>query len=207
MDVTHPASDVCLFFGPGAGRAVECRPVRRRLLNLLTLLSLLLCVAIVVLWVRSYRLTDQLHWVSPGGFRGAGSASGYVVVQLNPGDTSAYSRARRGWTYHHMQPYSAPSYAVAYGNLDPIRTFGTFELCGLGWYTVRDRNGMRTATGVLPFYLVAAATAALPLWWTVVRLRSRVHDRRRKCPSLCHSCGYDLTGNVSGVCPECGVNL
>lgn len=22
--------------------------------------------------------------------------------------------------------------------------------------------------------------------------------------SLCLHCGYDLTGNVSGVCPECG---
>ena len=23
-------------------------------------------------------------------------------------------------------------------------------------------------------------------------------------PGTCHSCGYSLTGNVSGVCPECG---
>lgn len=23
-------------------------------------------------------------------------------------------------------------------------------------------------------------------------------------PGLCYKCGYDLTGNVSGVCPECG---
>jgi hypothetical protein len=23
-------------------------------------------------------------------------------------------------------------------------------------------------------------------------------------PSLCRGCGYNLTGNVSGVCPECG---
>ena len=23
-------------------------------------------------------------------------------------------------------------------------------------------------------------------------------------PMLCKSCGYDLTGNVSGICPECG---
>lgn len=23
-------------------------------------------------------------------------------------------------------------------------------------------------------------------------------------PGLCRACGYDLTGNVSGVCPECG---
>ena len=24
-------------------------------------------------------------------------------------------------------------------------------------------------------------------------------------PALCRGCGYNLTGNVSGVCPECGI--
>ena len=33
------------------------------------------------------------------------------------------------------------------------------------------------------------------LWW---------RDRRRIPPGHCQKCGYDLTGNVSGVCPECG---
>jgi hypothetical protein len=27
---------------------------------------------------------------------------------------------------------------------------------------------------------------------------------RRQRRGLCPNCGYDLTGNVSGVCPECG---
>ncbi len=27
---------------------------------------------------------------------------------------------------------------------------------------------------------------------------------RRMTPGACRRCGYDLTGNVSGVCPECG---
>ena len=26
-------------------------------------------------------------------------------------------------------------------------------------------------------------------------------------PALCTHCGYDLTGNVSGICPECGSQL
>jgi hypothetical protein len=42
---------------------------------------------------------------------------------------------------------------------------------------------------------------ALPLlffWWL---------DRRHIPPHCCQSCGYDLTGNTSGVCPECGQAL
>ena len=26
-------------------------------------------------------------------------------------------------------------------------------------------------------------------------------------PDACHKCGYDLTGNTSGVCPECGARI
>lgn len=32
----------------------------------------------------------------------------------------------------------------------------------------------------------------------------RLHEREA---GFCGRCGYDLTGNVSGVCPECGWNL
>lgn len=31
--------------------------------------------------------------------------------------------------------------------------------------------------------------------------------RRRPPPGHCVSCGYDLTGNVSGRCPECGASV
>ncbi|MDM8005533.1 MAG: hypothetical protein QUV05_05205 [Phycisphaerae bacterium] len=45
----------------------------------------------------------------------------------------------------------------------------------------------------IPFLLVAVPTACL--WW---------RDRRRIPLGHCQKCGYNLTGNVSGVCPECG---
>ena len=32
-------------------------------------------------------------------------------------------------------------------------------------------------------------------------------DRRRILPGHCQNCGYDLTGNVSGRCPECGTAI
>ena len=31
--------------------------------------------------------------------------------------------------------------------------------------------------------------------------------RRRFKPNECQHCGYDLSGNVSGVCPECGTPI
>ena len=45
----------------------------------------------------------------------------------------------------------------------------------------------------IPFVLLSVPTAIL--WY---------RDRRRPPPGHCKSCGYDLTGNVSGVCSECG---
>ena len=47
--------------------------------------------------------------------------------------------------------------------------------------------------GWIPFLLVAIPTGLL--WW---------RDRRRIPPGHCQKCGYDLTGNLSGVCSECG---
>jgi hypothetical protein len=47
----------------------------------------------------------------------------------------------------------------------------------------------------LPFTTVAVVTGFL--WY---------RDRRRIPPGHCQKCGYNLTGNVSGVCPECGEN-
>ena len=40
--------------------------------------------------------------------------------------------------------------------------------------------------------------------WLVVR---RQRARAKQVEGSCRECGYDLTGNVSGVCPECGTRI
>jgi hypothetical protein len=38
-------------------------------------------------------------------------------------------------------------------------------------------------------------------------LLGRWSSSRRIPPGHCQKCGYNLTGNVSGVCPECGERI
>lgn len=50
---------------------------------------------------------------------------------------------------------------------------------------------------------------SVPLWMPFVALALPTGilwygDRRRVLPGHCRACGYDLTGNVSGRCQECG---
>ena len=41
-------------------------------------------------------------------------------------------------------------------------------------------------------------------WWSRQTDRRLSRRRKRLARGLCPGCGYDLTGNLSGVCPECG---
>ncbi len=50
-------------------------------------------------------------------------------------------------------------------------------------------------------WVIACLLAAYP---AVTFIRGPLRRRHRRKRGLCAGCGYDLTGNVSGVCPECG---
>ena len=63
-----------------------------------------------------------------------------------------------------------------------------------------------------PFPVVTSQWVRAPLWLpalmfafpqAIVVVRA-LRRRRRRRAHECLACGYDLTGNVSGVCPECG---
>ena len=65
------------------------------------------------------------------------------------------------------------------------------------------RVGRETVLKV-PYYLLSLAAALPWLWLWVRHLRRR---RRRLAEGHCSSCAYDLTGNISGVCSECGTPI
>ena len=79
----------------------------------------------------------------------------------------------------------------------------------------------RRQTGLLPqSYTYPLITdlweISVRLWWmillfaiypTIAFIRGPYRRYRRRKKGLCLKCGYNLTGNVSGVCPECGEQI
>jgi len=77
--------------------------------------------------------------------------------------------------------------------------FNSFDT---GWMpSAGTRLGMRHL--VLPFWMPSSLFAGV-LWYCN---RPRALRRRRKKRGLCANCGYNLTGNVTGVCSECGMEI
>jgi 4-amino-4-deoxy-L-arabinose transferase-like glycosyltransferase len=193
----------------------------RRLLNLVTLLSLLLCVAVVVLWVRSYRYVDELSyqservklvdWEMIVSFMGGrllyfSDMHEYDVppdIQPPPEDPGFSS-------WHGSSDSFLPGEAVLYvEELDRTQMAGTYILFRrFGFHFARSayhdshpgQVGMyRTTTVHVPLWFVTALLAIAPVSVALRWLRRR---RRVGC-GLCRSCGYDLRA-TRDRCPECG---
>ena len=144
-----------------------------------------------------------MAWPGAEGWRSVGSASGYVVLQLNWEEAGRGAAGGGALHYRRMGAYTAPHYAVGYGATRRGDTSVTWELGDAGWYIVRNGNRVRSVTGVAPFWWFALAGAVLPGGWTGVWVRSYVRGRREGRAGLCASCGYDLRATPER-CPECG---
>ena len=71
------------------------------------------------------------------------------------------------------------------------------------WQSERYASGKAWIFVNIPHWLALVAVG--PLWlWLLFRRLSRARTRRE---GFCLTCGYNLTGNVSGVCPECGAPI
>ena len=169
----------------------------RRLLKLLAALSLALFVATVVLWARSYWVSDRVGRVhyTPG----IASEDHHVYLQTTPGTAvivgggdpaDNFSDVR--WVWGRLEPSHYP-----------LGRDGTpwLRAAGIGWEYERVVETGETTWGAQvrlawPASLSGLAAASL------IALRARRAARR--AGGVCASCGYNLTGNVSGVCPECG---
>lgn len=93
--------------------------------------------------------------------------------------------------YRHGAPKDVTHYALLWQQVSPTR-----GRTGLPRVYMR---GIRTQV-MLPVALLIA----YPVWAVVGDRLIRRLRRRRLRGGHCGACGYDLTGNVTGVCSECG---
>ena len=70
--------------------------------------------------------------------------------------------------------------------------------------TTRAGTGLVTHRVSGPIWAPLLLLAAYP---TIAFIRGPLRRWRRRRKGLCLRCGYNLTGNESGVCPECGTKI
>ena len=168
----------------------------RIIFNSLTVLSLVLCVAMAGLWVRSYWRWDLTWWgynrhrpfYVLWAYRGqvrAGEGIFTIEYQFKPPLVGASD-------WGHLSDNSIPG-------LSPL----PHQFMGMGWGRSAEMpwEPVTPAVGV-PMWISVVVLGVLP----AVRFYRGLRNRRRAAGGQCVECGYDLRAS-SGRCPECGVAM
>jgi hypothetical protein len=181
----------------------------RRLFRFLSVLSLVLCVATCVLWVRSYWVADTLRYngrVREGRLvdGAVGSDNGTLSVYRG----ALYIRLELSAEYDHkfydeLNPELIRGLSIESAKpSDPgpvarlVRVVFRSEHAPLsGGYVVR----VTAYVLELPHWVLALVFALPPIVSAVQRSRAG----RKRSRGLCPQCGYDLRASPDR-CPECG---
>jgi len=206
--------------------------MNRRLLNLLTLLSLVLCIAVTGLWLRSYVAFD---WVKLGETRARMQVETHPGIHTSPQlvtvdrinvHCAISSRGKLGYVS------ADPDTGYLIG-LNRTETSGSYSLI-LRPRTNADRmdndevryriDDMYRRWNRYPEVVVSVAgfeyvlhdpswtlgkRILMPYWFAFVPTAAAPawwlvsRFRRRRAPGLCRRCGYDLRATPDR-CPECG---
>ena len=131
--------------------------------------------------MRSYSRTYVIEWSDGSLF----SSRGILFYQFS---FLSVPKPQWGIRFHSLDAfyvptgYSGPNYLYLH--------FAGIEFA---------RGGKHILLFAAPFWVIVMLTGSVSL---ALKLLSASH--RRSKGEVCRTCGYNLTGNVSGTCPECG---
>jgi predicted Zn-ribbon and HTH transcriptional regulator len=145
--------------------------------------GLTLCLTIVVAFVMSFVWIPRCDW----------QTSGYWGdLLLDRGIVYFYAEASpKGLSVHHPGPAKARLAMVWIGD---------------EWYWPGPKKCFCTLVCHLSLSYFACSLSILLLVGALPTAFLWYRDRRYP-PGHCQTCGYDLTGNETGTCPECGARL
>jgi hypothetical protein len=174
---------------------------RLRIRRTLKWIGMSACGAILAVWTVS--IVGHAAYKTPHWTYDSGQGAFTVVHHTWSGDAesvAAWEQQQAVAAGVHWNP-NMSRIATAWERIGFfLPRFGGFPV-----YKLRNPPGasgvlhlqVHDGAAVLPYWLlllpIALPTAVL--WW---------RDRRRFPAGHCAKCGYNLTGNVSGRCPECG---
>ena len=150
------------------------RILRRFTFNLFALTCLLLCAGVVAVWADSYRGTRMFESRRAGGdVLQWTSDSGVAVLWWNRGPDGDFrwQRPAQRW-----------------------------QVLGLTYIDGRLARRKPWSMLVVPYWMPAMTTAAVPIWWSVRRYKQQVRAERRAA-RLCERCGEML--DARGACGKC----
>jgi len=186
------------------------RHLARILLNTLTVLSLVLCMATVALWARSHFVRDQWSYdaahagspVSRAGWSGSSDQGQVALVRvwpilplppddsiLSPTGVPPGTKVQWEFPITQRQPWS--------------RAGVTVREMWLNMSPVGPSKHVYSRAVLVHHWLIVLLTGAMPAWWL---MRSAAHWRRRtqsRRRGLCPTCDYDVRATPDR-CPECG---
>jgi hypothetical protein len=131
-----------------------------------------------------------------------GLTMGAVIVQYNYGVPSMSPNWRssvpRGFRARYHGPLFAYRFLKQGYHRGYIRQYVWFHVEG-------DRGNQRKGGGPSgPSYWLIAIPLWFPLLLALIPTVYLWRTDRRRLPGFCKKCGYNLTGNETGKCPECG---
>ena len=151
--------------------------MRRRLLRFAVAVSLVLCLAVHVAWLRSYFYSETVDWKHRGGWRSFRTAAGQLEISLLVADWSQKPAAQlRGPKYERGEVQPPFNHLLVHCHSAGDQRID-WERGGFAWYSILNfKQGHHDVLVFAPFWFLAAATAFLPLLTTTVGIWRR---RRR----------------------------
>ncbi len=182
--------------------------MRFAFITLPALLIVLAFMASAAAWVLSYRVTASWHRKQPDGaqiYLGLTANRNSTILPTWPPPLYVHLEAHKGTAvfiffgeWHYLSQLGVPGWLNP-----PTYDFDWSHRSNWGVLDLELKGGLfRIFAGRVQLWFSTTALGGLTAMVLIFWYRGRRRFRRRT--DLCMACGYDLTGNASGACPECG---